>query len=204
MCCQPSTSDRSTSTDTIAPTASITSPANRATVSGTITVTAAASDNVAVTRVEFWLDGVLQGTDATSPYSWSWDTTTATSGGHSLFSQAFDAAGNMGSSSAVNVTVDNAGDTTPPSAPGNLTASPAKRKINLSWAASTDDVGVIPGLARLERDRTVLPDRDRDDDELHQHWPRLRLELVLLREGDGRSRQRLGRIEYRKRDGEMS
>lgn len=33
-------------------------------------------------------------------------------------------------------------DTTPPTVPGNLAASPAKRKITLSWTASTDNVGV--------------------------------------------------------------
>lgn len=133
--------DDATGPDTTPPTTAITSPANGATVSATITVTATASDNVAVTRVEFWLDGALQSTDTTSPYSWSWNTTTA-NGPHSVFTQAFDAAGNMGSSSVVNVTVDNAGDTTPPTAPGSLGASPAKRKINLSWTASTDNVGV--------------------------------------------------------------
>jgi hypothetical protein len=128
--------------DTTPPTTSITSPANGATVSGTISVTASASDNVGVTKVEFYLDGALQATDTTSPYSWSWNTTTATNAAHTLTSTAYDAAGNSGTSAAVSVTVNNAGDTTPPTAPSSLTASPAKRKINLTWTASTDDVGV--------------------------------------------------------------
>ncbi len=46
--------------DTQAPATAITAPANGATVSGTVSVTASASDNVGVTRVEFFLDGVLQ------------------------------------------------------------------------------------------------------------------------------------------------
>src|SRR5436190_17227007 len=54
--------------DTIPPTTSITSLANGATVSGTISVTASASDNVGVTKVEFYVDGALQTTDTTSPY----------------------------------------------------------------------------------------------------------------------------------------
>jgi beta-lactamase superfamily II metal-dependent hydrolase len=129
--------------DTTAPTTSITSPANGATVSGTISVTASASDNVGVTKVEFYLDGALQSTDTASPYSWSWNTTTSANGSHALTSIAYDAANNSGSSSAVNVTVSNsAGDTTPPTAPTNLTAGASKRKINLSWTASTDNVGV--------------------------------------------------------------
>ncbi|HEY8183967.1 MAG TPA: Ig-like domain-containing protein [Thermoanaerobaculia bacterium] len=128
--------------DTTPPTTSITAPAAGATVSGTTTVTASASDNVSVTKVEFYLDNVLQSTDTTSPYSWSWNTTTATNGSHALTSKAYDAAANVGASAAVNVTVSNLGDTTPPTAPANLGASPAKRKISLSWTASTDNVGV--------------------------------------------------------------
>ncbi|HVR38217.1 MAG TPA: Ig-like domain-containing protein, partial [Thermoanaerobaculia bacterium] len=93
--------------DTTPPTTSITSPANGATVSGTTTVNASASDNVGVTKVEFWLDGALKSTDTTSPYSWSWDTTTASNGTHSLQSKAYDAALNVGSSTSISVTVSN-------------------------------------------------------------------------------------------------
>lgn len=133
--------------DTTPPTTSITAPANGATVSGTTTVTASASDNVGVTKVEFYLDNVLQSTSTTSPYSWSWNTTTSANGSHSLNSKAYDAAGNVGTSATVTVTVSNVADTTPPTAPTNLVASTptignTKRKINLSWTASTDNVGV--------------------------------------------------------------
>ena len=93
--------------DTIPPTTSITAPLAGATVSGTTTVTASASDNVGVTKVEFYLDGALKSTDTTSPYSWSWDTTTATNGSHSLTSKAYDAALNVGTSTSVSVTVSN-------------------------------------------------------------------------------------------------
>ena len=97
--------------DTTAPTTSITAPAGGATVSGTTNVTANASDAVGVTKVEFWLDGALQSTDTSSPYSWSWNTTTASNGAHSLVSKAYDAANNVGTSATVNVTVSNG---TPP------------------------------------------------------------------------------------------
>ncbi len=93
--------------DTTKPTTSISAPASGATVSGTTTVTASASDNVSVTKVEFYLDGVLQSTDTTSPYSWSWNTTSATNGSHSLTTKAYDAAANVGTSTAVSVTVSN-------------------------------------------------------------------------------------------------
>src|SRR6266542_3146977 len=93
--------------DTTAPTTSITAPANGATVSGTTTVSATASDNVGVTKVEFYLDGALKSTDTTSPYSWSWGTTGSANGTHSLTSKAYDAALNVGISATVNVTVSN-------------------------------------------------------------------------------------------------
>ncbi len=95
--------------DTILPVTSITAPLAGATVSGTASVTASASDNVGVTKVEFYLDGVLKSTDTTSPYSWSWDTTTAANGSHSLTTKAYDAALNVGTSTPVGVTVSNGG-----------------------------------------------------------------------------------------------
>lgn len=99
--------DSAAASDTTAPTTSITAPANGATVSATVSVTANASDNVGVTKVEFWLDGVLKSTDTSSPYAWSWDTTTATNAAHALVSKAYDAANNVGTSSTVSVTVSN-------------------------------------------------------------------------------------------------
>ncbi len=98
-----------TAPDAIAPTVSITAPTNGATVSGTITVSASASDNVGVVGVQFKLDGANLGTeDTTSPYSISWNSTTTTNGSHSLTATARDAAGNSTTSSpATAVTVSN-------------------------------------------------------------------------------------------------
>jgi beta-lactamase superfamily II metal-dependent hydrolase len=93
--------------DITAPTTSITAPLAGATVSGTATVSASASDNIGVTKVEFYLDGALQSTDTTSPYSWSWNTTTTANGSHSLTSKAYDLALNVGTSTSVTVTVSN-------------------------------------------------------------------------------------------------
>jgi len=93
--------------DTTPPTTSITSPANGATVSGTITVTASASDNVGVVKVEFYIDSVLKSTSTTSPYTFSWNTTTVANGSHTIFSKAYDAANNVGTSATVTVTVSN-------------------------------------------------------------------------------------------------
>src|SRR6185436_3137817 len=93
--------------DTTPPTTSITSPTAGATVSGTVSVSATAADNVGVSRVELLVDGSLAGTDTSSPYAIGWNTTTAANGAHSLQTRAYDAAGNVGSSAAVGVVVGN-------------------------------------------------------------------------------------------------
>lgn len=91
--------------DGVAPTATITAPANGATVSGTVAITANASDDIGLDHVEFLLDGALLGSDATAPYAYSWNSATASNGAHALQARAIDLAGNSGSSAAVNVTV---------------------------------------------------------------------------------------------------
>src|SRR5262249_19788423 len=97
--------------DTTPPTVSITSPTDGATVSNTITVSANASDNVGVTGVQFFLDGNAPGNeDTSSPYSVSWDTTTAANGTHTLTARARDAANNATTSTSVSVTASNATD----------------------------------------------------------------------------------------------
>src|SRR2546428_10835471 len=100
--------------DTTPPTVSITAPANNATVSGSFTVSANASDNVGVIGVQFKLDGAnLQAEDTTSPYSIVWNTTTVSNGSHTLTAMARDAAGNSSTSPAIVVTVNNVTAATP-------------------------------------------------------------------------------------------
>ena len=95
--------------DTTPPTTSITAPANGATVSGTTAVTATASDNVGVVKMELYIDGALttSNTNAAS-LSFSWNTTTVANGSHTLVSKAYDAAANVGTSATITVTVSNA------------------------------------------------------------------------------------------------
>ena len=94
--------------DNIAPTVSIRAPVSGATVRGTITVAATATDNVSVAGVQFKLDGVNLGAEVTTaPYVVSWNTTTVLKGAHTLTAVARDAADNASISSAVTVTVKN-------------------------------------------------------------------------------------------------
>lgn len=145
--------------DSTAPTVSITAPVANSIVDGTVAITANATDNTGgkgVAKVEFYVDGVLKGTSTTAPYSYSWDTKTATDAAHSLTAKAYDAAAtpNVATSAAVNVTVDNS-DRTPPSAPANLRSTGnTYTSVALAWDASTDNVGVTG--YRLSRNGTVV------------------------------------------------
>jgi hypothetical protein len=91
--------------DTTPPTVS----ASESGTSGTVTLSASASDNVGVTKVEFYVDGALKATDTSSPYSASLDSTTLADGSHSLVAKAYDAAGNVGTGSTVSFSVSNGG-----------------------------------------------------------------------------------------------
>jgi hypothetical protein len=90
------------------PAVSITSPLPGATVSGTIAVTANATDSTTVAKVEFYLDNSLQTTNTSSPYVWTWNTTSAVNGSHTITAKSYDPAGNTASAS-VTITVSNAG-----------------------------------------------------------------------------------------------
>jgi hypothetical protein len=94
--------------DTTPPAIELTSPAGGATVSGTVSVAANASDNAAVAGVQFLLDGVNLGAEDTAvPYSVSWNTATAANGTHTLTARARDAAGNLTTSAPITITVSN-------------------------------------------------------------------------------------------------
>ena len=130
--------------DTVAPTVSLTAPAPGASVSGTVSVTATASDNVAVARVEFYVDSTLAGTDNASPYAYTWNTATATNGAHALVAKAFDAAGNVATTAPVSVTVSGGiSDTTPPTVSLTFPTHNATLSGAIDLAASaSDDFGV--------------------------------------------------------------
>jgi len=122
--------------DTTAPTVS----ASETGTSGNITLAATASDNVGVTNVEFYVDGVLKGSDASSPYSLVLDSTTLTNGSHNLTAKASDAAGNSTTSTTVAFSVNNVtADTTAPTV--SASESGTSGTITLSATAS-DNVGV--------------------------------------------------------------
>lgn len=125
--------------DATPPTVSITAPATGAAVSGNVAFSASASDNVGVTRVEFYVDGTLLATDTTSPYGATWSTTSVANGSHTLSAKVYDAKGNVGASAAVSVTVNNAVDTQPPTASITAPANGATVNGSVTFSASASD-----------------------------------------------------------------
>ena len=86
--------------DSTPPNVSLTAPAGGATVSGTVQLTANASDNVGVVGVQFKQGTTNIGAEDTSaPYAVSWNTTTVANGSYSLTAVARDAGGNTTTSS---------------------------------------------------------------------------------------------------------
>jgi hypothetical protein len=94
--------------DTTPPTVSMTAPANGATISGTVTISCSAADNVGVASVQFQCDGANVGSAlTTTPYSLAMNTASYPNGTHTLTAVARDAAGNQTTSSGVTVNISN-------------------------------------------------------------------------------------------------
>ncbi|HKN39795.1 MAG TPA: Ig-like domain-containing protein, partial [Acidimicrobiia bacterium] len=117
--------------DTTAPTVSVTAPAGGQRVAGTVTVSAQASDNVGVSRVDLLVDGAVVASASAASASTPWNTTGVADGTHTISARALDAAGNVGTSTPVGVTVDN----TAPAVPGGLTATPGDGQVTVGFGA---------------------------------------------------------------------
>jgi subtilisin family serine protease len=92
------------STDTTAPSVTVLSPTDGATLSGaSVNVTVSTSDDTGVVKVELYVDGTLKGSSTVSPFTIKLSTKKLFSGAHTMQSRAYDAAGNVGLSSVITV-----------------------------------------------------------------------------------------------------
>jgi hypothetical protein len=130
-------------TDSSPPIVSISSPTNGAHISGGVTVSVSASDDVGVSKVELYINGILYANDATAPYNFYWDTKNYGNGAYNLEAVAYDGSGNIGESNLITVNVDNSQDTIPPvvSITSPPEGSPVSKKVTIKVTAS-DNVGV--------------------------------------------------------------
>jgi hypothetical protein len=125
------------------PTVSITSPANNATFTApaNITINATASDpDGTVTKVDFYQNGNLLGTDTTSPYSFAWNS--VGTGSYALTAVATDNVGATKTSATVNITVTNNLPSVSITAPANGAVFNAPANITIN-ATATDTDGTI-------------------------------------------------------------
>ena len=131
--------------DTTPPSVTISTPtsaANYSTSSTPLSIGGSAADNVGVTQVSWSNDRGGSGT-ATGTTGWSVSGIVLQSGDNILTLTAQDAAGNTGTDTLTVTYTPPPPDTTAPTVPGSLGATAASAsQINLSWTASTDNVGV--------------------------------------------------------------
>lgn len=148
--------------DTTPPTVSIASPSG-GTVSGNVAVSVNASDNVGVARVDLLVNGATVATSNVGPWQFTWDSSTVPNGAATLTARAYDAAGNLATSSAVSLNVSNGAsasvsDTTPPvvtiTSPSN--GSTVVSKVASIKASATDNSGAAGITQRLYIDTALV------------------------------------------------
>ncbi|HYU66674.1 MAG TPA: Ig-like domain-containing protein, partial [Jatrophihabitantaceae bacterium] len=105
------------------PAVSLTAPAAGSTVGGQTTISASASDDTGVTKVEFLINGDVWFVDSTAPYAVTWDTEEFTNGPYTLAAKAYDVVGNIGTSASRIVTVSTAPNTILSQGPSQYTTS---------------------------------------------------------------------------------
>jgi subtilisin family serine protease len=89
--------------DITSPTIQISSPTDGARVTSNVSIKVNVADNVAVTKVELYVDGMLQAVSTAAPFTTKWNTAKAAKGPHTLLCKAYDSAGNVGLSQSVAV-----------------------------------------------------------------------------------------------------
>jgi thermitase len=129
--------------DHVPPATSFLSPGGNALVRGTVIVTAGATDDIGIAKVQLLADGVVVGTDRVAPYYLSWKTA-GRGKDVTLGLRTYDRGGNVVSATR-KVTVDNWGPSV------QITSGPAGgtrhvRKTRYVTATATD----AHGVSRLE------------------------------------------------------
>ncbi len=151
--------------DTTPPTVSITFPVANATLSGTVNLTATATDDVAVASVQFKVDTADVGSAISSaPYSYSLNTGTLLDGNHILTAMATDTSGNTATSTGITVKVNNA---TP--APSITRHHEPESGVRIGRHASNDHRYELWRSAGNERRRFQRDVRDADNLERDEH-----------------------------------
>jgi len=89
------------------PTGFIASPADWSDVTGIVNVRITATDNVAIDRVELFVDGDFYSQSAAAPYQFSLDSSNLTNENHTLYGMIYDTSGNSCVTQLITVRVNN-------------------------------------------------------------------------------------------------
>ena len=133
------------------PSVTIVSPANNATVSGTITISANVTDDNGIDKVEIIIDSLVRYTTSYSyplptnvNVSWQWDTTTVSNGVRSIVVKATDSMGQSGSATvSVNVYNEGGGTNNPPTVTIVQPSNNSTVYGNVVVGVNVEDDGVI-------------------------------------------------------------
>ena len=124
------------------PTVAINNLSDQQSISGIVTVSATAIDDIGIQRVEFYVDGTLSATDNNFPYQFIWDTTVIPAGIHAFSVKAYDNTNQSANAQiSVNVTLTTLsfGSVTPPA--GRVTGGQGIRLAGSFAGLSTVTVG---------------------------------------------------------------
>jgi hypothetical protein len=137
-----------------APTVTLTAPTAGATVSGTVALTATASASstygLSITQVAFMVDGASVGTAMSSPYTVNWDSASVDNGKHSLTAVATDSVGDMATSPAVSVTVQNPAGAAADMDPSQIFPAPDSKASGRAQLSVQADTGAASGTVTLQ------------------------------------------------------
>jgi subtilisin family serine protease len=171
--------------DSAAPAVAVTSPAHGATVAGLVPLQVDATDNEAVTKVEFYVDGVLLASDTTAPYGANWDSGPYVNGSHTLLAKAYDAVNNVGTSAQVTVMTNQ---------PGSATYDPVVRAPKCATLNNLcDTTGLVKSRYTYEPNSPNTINRSCDDG-MAGAWNQEQLHRIRLSSVDGALFSRGGRV----------
>jgi len=93
--------------DTQPPVVNIAQPIGGSVLTGFVSIGVNAVDNGGMSKVEIYANNKIVGVCFSSPWTYSWNTTTVADGNYSLVAWGYDGAGNVGYSAPINVTLSN-------------------------------------------------------------------------------------------------
>lgn len=118
----------------------IVSPASGTTVTTpqSVVITASVSAGITISRVEFFEDGALQGSEDTAPFGYSWPISSAQNGSHRWTAKAYAADGATAESAPVDLIVNIGASATPTPTGGSITATNETSPVPHSGDAADD------------------------------------------------------------------